>query len=389
MKTTSKIAARRVIQGGAAFAALGALSIATALPAAADVEQYGWGYAASLGGAGFVETQDGTSADSFSVDYGWVSLEGTTSSTVNASGVSSTVQVSSIRIQITVADVEGDLEIEDEEDDEEKDEETEEPTEEPSPSEDQAPEEQEGDDTSGEGDTDEPAPTTPPADEDDETVPSPEPSESPSATPEAEEADEALAPLVLDETNSDLVDGSDEVLVEATISGVSVTTTQKWDGSVDRQVNEGSVNYITVPEGTDFSLTPEVIQWEEPTEFEGYVWDDAYTVLDYNMIVDDELVDWITVAETGAGILTIDEDGDNGGGDGDGEEKPRPEKPAEKPAEKEPAAKPSEALATTGSPIGGLIAAGAAIAAGGGAAAYLARRKKTATEAPAEENGDN
>ncbi|MDE3724697.1 hypothetical protein PWG71_25200 [Nocardiopsis sp. N85] len=385
MKTTSKIAARRIIQGGAAFAALGALSIATALPAAADVEQYGWGYAASLGGAGFVETQDGTSADSFSVDYGWVSLEGTTSSTVNASGVSSTVQVSSVRIQITVADIEGDLEIEDEEEDE--DEETEEPTEEPSPSEDQAPEEQEGDDTSGEGDTDEPAPTTPPADEDDETVPSPEPSESPSATPEAEEADEALAPLVLDETNSDLVDGSDEVLVEATISGVSVTTTQKWDGSVDRQVNEGSVNYITVPEGTDFSLTPEVIQWEEPTEFEGYVWDDAYTVLDYNMIVDDELVDWITVAETGAGVLTIDEDGDNGGGDG--EEKPRPEKPAEKPAEKEPAAKPSEALATTGSPIGGLIAAGAAIAAGGGAAAYLARRKKTATEAPAEENGDN
>jgi hypothetical protein len=37
----TRVTARRILQGGAAFVALGALSIATALPAAAETEYYG------------------------------------------------------------------------------------------------------------------------------------------------------------------------------------------------------------------------------------------------------------------------------------------------------------------------------------------------------------
>ncbi|MFL1427563.1 MULTISPECIES: cell wall protein [unclassified Nocardiopsis] len=380
MKTTSTITARRIIQGGAAFAALGALSIATALPAAADVEQYGWAYAASEGGAGFVETQDGTASDSFSVNYGWASWSGTTTATVGADGIRSTVEVPSVNIQITVTDVEDD-ELEKEEPEEEETEDEADPSEEPtdggSEGDDSEGEGSEGgDDTSGEeggetGETGETDPTTPPVDENTEAPVE----EAPSSSPEAEV-------LQLDETNSDTVANSDEILVSATITGISVSTFKSWDGSVSYSINEGTVSNVTAPEGVNLTVTPDSYTWEETTDFEGYLWDDAYAVLDYDLKVDGELIDYITVAETGVGTLTLD-DGEN-----PGEEKPRPVKPIEKPVEeqKKPAAKPSEALAATGSPIGGLIAAGAAIAAGGGAAAYLARRKKTAVEAPAEEN---
>ncbi|CAL9511732.1 hypothetical protein SUDANB121_03672 [Nocardiopsis dassonvillei] len=381
MKTTSKIAARRIIQGGAAFAALGALSIATALPAAADVEQYGWAYAASEGGAGFVETQDGTASDSFSVDYGWASWSGTTTASVGADGVRSTVEVPSVRIQITVTDVEDDELEKEEEKDEETDEEvepTEEPTEEPT---DTDGDDSEGDDTSGGegGEAEEPAPTAP-AEGGTET-----PVETPESSPEAEGgADADATVLQLDETNSETVADSDEILVEATITGISVSTFKSWDGSVSYSINEGTVSNVTAPEGVNLTVTPDSYQWEETTDFEGYLWDDAYAILDYDLKVDGELVDYITVAETGVGTLTLNE-GEN---PDPGEEKPRPEQPSKPEGDdKKPAVKPSEALATTGSPIGGLIAAGAAIAAGGGAAAYLARRKKTAAvEAPAEQN---
>ncbi|QKW31991.1 cell wall protein [Nocardiopsis flavescens] len=400
----TKIAARRVFQAGAAFAALGALSIATALPAAAD-EQYGWAYATSNGGNGFIETQDGSVSDAFSVDYGWVSWSGTSTASVTSSGILATVEVPSVRVQITVSDAENGLPTEEDEEltEDEEPTESEEPTdgaEDPEGGEDTGDDDTSGggeDDGSSEGgdngngdggDTDEPAPTTPPADGDDETVdPSPEPSPSPSA--EAEDTDADATVVTLDETNSETVADSDEVLVEATISGISVSTFKSWDGSVEHSVDPGTVSNITAPEGVEFTITPDIYEWEQPTEVDGYLWEDAYSVLDYDFKADGELVQYVTIAETGVGTVTIGEGENPGGGDDDGEEKPRPEKPIEKPEgeDKKPVAKPSEALATTGSPIGGLIAAGAAIAAGGGAAAYLARRKKNAAvEAPAEEN---
>ncbi|MFD6095446.1 cell wall protein [Nocardiopsis flavescens] len=407
MKST-KIAARRVIQAGATFAAFGALTVAAALPAAADPVS-GWAYASSNGGAGFIETQDGSVSDAFSVDYGWVSWSGNSTASVTGSGVLATVEVPSVRVQITVADAENGLPTEDEDEEETEDgaEASEEPTD---TDDDQAPGDGEGDtggdDTSGGGDdgsseggqdgggesggdTDEPAPTAPPADGDD-TTPSPSPEPSPSAEDaDADAAEADTTVVVLDETNSEPVSESDEILVEATISGISVSTFKSWDGSVRHSVDPGSVSGVTVPEDVDFTITPDIYEWEQPTEVDGYTWEDAYSVLDYDFKVDGELVQFVTIAETGVGTLTVDGGGNPGGGDGDGEEKPRPEKPVEKPEadDKKPVAQPAEALATTGSPIGGLIAAGAAIAAGGGAAAYLARRKKNAVvEAPAEEN---
>ncbi|QRN81008.1 MAG: LPXTG cell wall anchor domain-containing protein, partial [Nocardiopsis sp. BM-2018] len=62
--------------------------------------------------------------------------------------------------------------------------------------------------------------------------------------------------------------------------------------------------------------------------------------------------------------------------DGGGDDKTPPQKERDKDTLPKTEAKDAEPLAQTGSPLVGLIAAGAAIAAGGGAAAYLARRKK-------------
>ncbi|WP_249352100.1 LPXTG cell wall anchor domain-containing protein [Nocardiopsis akebiae] len=90
-----------------------------------------------------------------------------------------------------------------------------------------------------------------------------------------------------------------------------------------------------------------------------------------------------SLASVGAAEIG-DGGGDNGGDDGD--DKPAPTHPEDR-TEKKPQPEKlenAESLAQTGSPIAGLIAAGAAIAAGGGLAAYFARRRKNTADSAAE-----
>lgn len=126
----ARVSARRVLQGGAAFAALGALGLATAMPAYADT--YGWGYASAVGGEGASETyvtQDQTISNSFSSGIGgWLTVDGTTTATVNADGASATTVIDTARILITLDDLEDILDPEEdaeeektEEDDSEND----------------------------------------------------------------------------------------------------------------------------------------------------------------------------------------------------------------------------------------------------------------------------
>lgn len=106
LKISPRFSARRIAQGGATFAAFGALSIAAAMPAAADTT-YGWGYATATGGAAEAMTdvtQSGSASDAtggvIQVDDCF-SLDAETTATVNASGVTATTVINSASIKLT------------------------------------------------------------------------------------------------------------------------------------------------------------------------------------------------------------------------------------------------------------------------------------------------
>ncbi|MFL1379051.1 cell wall protein [Nocardiopsis protaetiae] len=407
MKST-KIAARRVIQAGATFAALGALSIATALPAAADADVVGWAYATAgeggLGEASTYVTPKGESSSESNAFSGalddYLVIDASTSARVDANGSTSTVTVNSAKIQLTADDIDKILEgIE----------ETPEPSPEPSPSE-TPDEDADGDETDGgaeDGNTDggagdgtgeggnEGGGDTDPSTGEGETGTT-EPSPSPSA-PETDETDEAdevtaeTATVELTEEDTELTANGDEIVFQATVSGASVSTTYGWNGQPSYGFNKGNISVDVNTVGGDIAVVND--QGADTSVELGYDWDDAFNalLLDITIPATDEQAGLtggyalgLTYASYG---VASDNGGDNGnGGDkGDGDDK-KPEQGRDTDNLTKPQPKPAEALPTTGSPIGGLIAAGAAIAAGGGAAAYLARRKKTAVEAPAEEN---
>lgn len=415
MKNT-RVTARRILQGGAAFAALGALSIATALPAAAETEYYGWAYASVGNWEGVAVSYDGTTTNSYSGSVGnWLTFSGTSSATVGGDGVTATATVDTARLQITVSDVE---EIVEENLDEEPEptEETEEPEAEESP----APEGEEtepgvddgqpedggtgggegtggegadggetggdentgGGETGGEGtggETDTPeAPETSPAPETD-----------PATASEAET-------LVLDEESAELVSGSDAIVLDATLSGVTTTTTQSWDGEVSHSADVADISYpevVTLDSGEQVAVLIDLESYEYVEEYadeeNGVTWNDAYTGFAVTFTVDGAEAPfyYVDLAESLASVGAAeigDGGGDNGGDDGD--DKPAPTHPEDK-TEKKPQPEKlenAESLAQTGSPIAGLIAAGAAIAAGGGLAAYFARRKKNTADSAAE-----
>ncbi|MBR8745198.1 LPXTG cell wall anchor domain-containing protein, partial [Nocardiopsis sp. MG754419] len=200
-------------------------------------------------------------------------------------------------------------------------------------------------------------------------------------------ADTAAAESIdLDEEGTELVDGGDTIVIEATISGASVSTSQSWDGNVAHDAFEGELtlpgDISTLSDGEEITVevVPVVDQGVVQVEDAGYLWNDAYTNLYLAFSVDGEVVNGYPLAESAAGITTAVADGGGEGDDGSGDDKTPPR---ERDKDTLPATdvKDAEPLAQTGSPIIGLIAAGAAIAAGGGAAAYLARRKKNAAEA--------
>lgn len=414
----TRVTARRILQGGAAFAALGALSIATALPAAAETEYYGWAYASVGNWEGVAVSYDGTTTNSYSGSVGnWLTFSGTSSATVGADGVTATATVDTARLQITVSDVEEIVEdnLDEEADDEETtDEETEEPEAEESP----APEGDgtEGDDTEdggtdgdegadgdgntggetggdegtggetgGDGNTD--GGTEVP--EEPETSPAPETDPATASEPET---------LVLDEESTDLVSGSDEIVLDATLSGVTTTTTQSWDGEVSHSADVADISYpevVTLDSGEQIAVVIDLESYEYVEEYTdeeyGVSWNDAYTGFAVTFTADGAEAPfyYVDLAESLASVGTaeVGDGGDNGGDNGDdGDDKPAPTHP-EDDTEKKPQPEKlenAESLAQTGSPVAGLIAAGAAIAAGGGAAAYFARRKKNSADSAAE-----
>ncbi|MFE6446263.1 LPXTG cell wall anchor domain-containing protein [Nocardiopsis dassonvillei] len=410
MKNT-RVTARRILQGGAAFAALGALSIATALPAAAETEYYGWAYASVGNWEGVAVSYDGTTTNSYSGSVGsWLTFSGTSSATVGGDGVTATATVDTARVQLTVSDVE---EIVEDNLDEESEvtEETEETEAEESP----VPEGEEtepgvddgqpedggtggegadggetgGDENTGGGETggDEGTGGGTDAPEAPETNPAPETDPATVSEPET---------LVLDEESTELVSGSDEIVLDATLSGVTTTTTQSWDGEVSHSADVADISYpevVTLDSGEQVAVLIDLESYEYVEEYSdeenGVTWNDAYTGFAVTFTVDGAEAPfyYVDLAESLASVGAAeigDGGGDNGGDDGDDKSAPtHPEDKTEKKPQPEKLEN-AESLAQTGSPIAGLIAAGAAIAAGGGLAAYFARRKKNTADSAAE-----
>ncbi|WP_147453841.1 LPXTG cell wall anchor domain-containing protein [Nocardiopsis sp. Huas11] len=385
MKISPRFSARRIAQGGATFAAFGALTLAAAMPAAADTT-YGWGFATASGGEATAATDvtqsgsaSGTTGGLIQVDDCF-SLDAETTATVGANGVTATTVINSARIELTQECLnelpEDELPVPDE-DDENEDDETVDPDESDEPADDESVDPDESDETedpdADADETEEPVETEDPdadadADETEEPVETPEPTESDAAA-------ESTEVVTLDEENSTTVSASGEPIVDISVTGASVTTTQSWDGVVDHSVNQGSATGDAQVFGDHYVDT---------SEEDGVTWNDGVTDL-YVTFAADEFQVTYYLGTTAAAVATV-ADGGNGGGNGgdDGDEQNPPARDGDQ--DEEPAPKAAQPLPQTGSPIVGLIGAGAAIAAGGAAAAFLARRKKTA--ATAEENGE-
>ncbi|WP_017572186.1 LPXTG cell wall anchor domain-containing protein [Nocardiopsis halotolerans] len=441
MKNT-RVTARRILQGGATFAALGALSIATALPAAADGEVYGWAYASVGNQQGVSISYDGTTSNSYSGSVGdWLTFSGTSSATVNGDGVTATATVDTARVQITVSDVEQiieenlddeagdgeDPEAEASEDPEGDESETEDPEGEDSEG-DGSEEHEDGDseDSGGEApDPEEPGTEDPATEgsgaenpeggdngnsgEETQEPTDPVTESEPTTPPEAStESDAAAEPetIVLNEENTELSSGSDEILLDAALSGVTTTTTQSWDGEISRSADIADISYpeiVTLDSGEQVTVLIDIQSYEGVEEFvdeeSGVSWNDAFTGFGVTFTVQgaDAPFHYVDLAESVASIGTVQvDDGDDGDGTGggddkgdDGDEKPAPTHPEDKGDDKgdeqdSEKLENAESLAQTGSPLTGLIAAGAAVAAGGGLAAFFARRKKNASDSAAE-----
>ncbi|NYH52327.1 LPXTG-motif cell wall-anchored protein [Nocardiopsis arvandica] len=419
----NRVTARRILQGGAAFAALGALSISTALPAAADTEYYGWAYAHVGDYQGVSQIYSGTTSNSYSGSVGdWLTFSGTSSATVNADGVTSTATVDTAKVQITVSDVEQIVEenLDEKTEDGETDEapeESEAPTEAPEESEapTEAPEESEAptevpEESEAPEETETPeetkAPEAPEESEAPEETKAPEAGESAPETTIESAPSEETEPLVLNEENTELSSGSGEVVLDATLSGVTTTTTQNWDGEVSRSAEIADISYpdvVTLDDGQEVTVWIDIQAYEGTDEFvdehEEYsvAWKDAYTGYAVTFTVDGAKDPFyhVKLAASSANVGTAEINDGTGDGDEDkGDDKPAPTHPEDKEEDKggkkddSKKLENAESLAQTGSPVVGLIAAGAAIATGGGAAAYLARRKKNAADSATETSED-
>ncbi|MCY9786201.1 LPXTG cell wall anchor domain-containing protein [Nocardiopsis sp. EMB25] len=418
MKNTARFSARRVMQAGATFAALGALTVATAVPVNADQYRYTWAYADIAGGYGWtntgvVDNAPSSRSNAFSGAVGdYLTIDAETSAHADLNGATATTVVNSARIQFTVGDLEGVLDDSEEEDGEdatgEDDGETGEPSEAPSdaPSEGETDTDgSEGEGSEGDGEAPSPSPTPESNEGSDESEPGDGSSEE--SAPEAEQTQEPEAAgaggenevVTLDETNSELTDGGDEVVLDVTITDVTITTTQTWGGEVTHSVVPGTVTENVNSVDASVSVTSEEDFWEvDSSQEEDLLWHDAYTAGVLNISVPEYFVVTYPLGETMASVAeVVVDDGDGNGGDntdtddgqdGSGEEGDDKNPPTERDVpESKPDPRSVEPLAQTGSPVVGLIAAGAAVAAGGGLAAFFARRRKTAAAADESSEG--
>ena len=382
------------------------------MPAYADT--YGWGYASAVGAQNTVSetyiTQDQTVSESFSSGIGdWLTVTGTTTATVNAEGATGTTVIDTAKVRITLDDLEEILDPEAGEDDDEDENDEKEPSadlEETGGEDTESDSDKTGDegtdsgggdggsedtDTEGAGDGDgeggQTEPTTPPA-EDSTPAPSPSPEhvESDEETVDTAAVEDEV--IELNEENSELVDGGDTVVIEGTITGATVSTSQTWDGDVSHSAFEGDfhepeVSVLSNGEQVEVEIVPVVDKGVVQSEDAGFLWNDAYTSMYVGFAVNGEVVAGYPLAESAAGITIGADEGDTGGDDKDDDtegDAKTPPKERDKDTLPKTDVKDAEPLAQTGSPVLGLIAAGTAIAAGGGTAAYLARRKKNNNE---------
>ncbi|MFV2198044.1 hypothetical protein [Nocardiopsis sp. LOL_012] len=399
MDHTAPLTARRIIRSGAAFAAFGALTVVAAAPAHAGVYHYGWAGAnvaadwawSSTTG---VTTGDDSDSDGFHVavaDYLTVKA-GTSAAVISGMGSTSTTAVEEARLQFTADDFEGLLD---------------DLPESPSPSASESPDASPGaspSESPSPGITE--VPTDPSADPgasesprteltevpvdpsgDPSTSESPrteltevpvDPSGDPSVSPSGPELTEVSGALRLGGDSAALAGGGDEIVLDVTVSGMSVTTTQTWSGEVTHSFEAGAVTENVDLLDASVSVFEQTGVLEDTTD--GVAWTDAYTVGLLTLTVPEtaEFTHPLAVA-----YASVSEELHESGEGDDKQPPPERDEPEPRP-EQQPHATP---LAQTGSPIGGFVAAGAAIALGGGAAVFLARGRRSAV--PAEETAES
>lgn len=229
--------------------------------------------------------------------------------------------------------------------------------------------------------------------------------------------------------------GSDEPLLRASFTGTQIEAVQNWAGDREFSHEPGTESVEVNELGAEISLSVDEAPWSDTlrdsdlgrVELWGGVQtlDMVVTFPDEGFSVSYGVGETIVASDTEP--AAPEEPGDGGEGPGDGGEDPGSEGPDEEPGGEDPGSEapgdgedgsgggdegtedgngedgddgaagdvdeadgrdPSEAgaangsggpLAQTGSPVAGLIAAGAAIAAGGGAAVYVTRRRRNAS----------
>lgn len=374
---TSTPNARRALRAGAVFAALGALSLTWAAPAAADEDPNGFAESAinDRGAVGHFGPRGG---DVGGVrDYlhdGDIWAVGITSVLVDVDQdiLRSWVRFEELGIQLTESDVEEMLAGVDDS---------------------TAPADSEGVDESPAPETEAPSPS-PEATEEPEETEEPAVTPSPGAPEEgiveeapATEGDGVAAVVELDEDTATPVSAGDDIVLDADFTGVWLRLQQSWTGGPVYEFDEGETSFSVNEYGAEISFSTEEVLWEDRYQGE-YLWGAAHFVEMVVEFPEQGLAVTYPLGQTWVGSPfepTVDngggeegseggengngsEEGGSGGEDGDGEaSEGKPSAPVDR---------STDALPRTGSPVVGLIAAGTAIALGGGAAAYLARRKK-------------
>ncbi|MGW9348386.1 LPXTG cell wall anchor domain-containing protein [Nocardiopsis flavescens] len=373
---TSTTEARRALRAGAVFAALGALSLAWAAPATADEDPNGFAES-GINDRANISHLGPRGGDVHGVrgylHDGDIWAVGITSILVDVDEdvLRSWVRFEELGIRLTESDIREMLadDASPADVDGTSEEEPAQETEAPSP----APE-----------GTEEPEPTEAP--EEPAVTPSPGAPEEEILQDAPGTGDDGVASVVgLDENTAALASAGDDVVLDADFTGVWLRLQQSWSGGPAYGFDEVETSFSVNEYDAEISFSTEELVWED--RYQGQrLWGAAHFLEMVVEFPEQGLVVTYPLGQTwvgspfeptaGGGEDGGSEGGESGngpeeGGSGGGDE--GNESAVGMPV---PADKSTDTLPRTGSPVVGLIAAGAAIAAGGGAAAYLARRRK-------------
>ncbi|MBB5493357.1 hypothetical protein HNR07_004494 [Nocardiopsis metallicus] len=402
--TPAELSARRILAGGALFVALGALGVASALPASADQLVWsnaqawvsdgdlvtGYSTAVSFGG----DTEDEAVADPvFGPLAEYARVKGESRTLVNSKGALSEAVVERASVRIGVDDLIGlgmiDAASEAAEGAEDP------PTEEPE--EPEEPEESDGPDEANEPNRTEGEQEGPPEDDAgeresqwaEEPTPSPpfqDPSESPSASPGDEDV------VILGEGDSETV-STDGNAVEFTLTDVRTSAAAAYDGSTEASFEYGELTAFGEPvvgfDGDHLAEdTLEVLDDQGDTTVEVPV-SIRFLVNEHDF--DDENEDWegegirssltvwVQVGDPELGYGFSVDFADSWALGSTHAAATAPGKGERGEGQRETAA-PSTRLATTGSSVVALVTAAVVAVGGGAAATFLARKRTTAMD---------